>query len=68
MRVRQFLLHFRVEPTTPRACYIFKCGDKLLETVDKYRYLGIAMNEFLDFNVTVRLLHNQLVEHLVPHT
>ena len=43
------IVHFRVGPATPRACYIFKCGDKLLETVDKYRYLGIVLNEFLAF-------------------
>ena len=50
------IVHFRVGPATPRACYIFKCGDKLLETVDKYRYLGIVMNEFLDFNVTAKIV------------
>ena len=43
-------------PATPRACYIFKCGDKLLETVDKYRYFGIVMNTFLDFNVTGKIV------------
>ena len=50
------IVHFRVGPATPRACYIFKCGDKLLETVDKYRYLGIVMNDFLDFNVTAKIV------------
>ena len=48
------IVHFRVGPATPRACYIFKCGDQLLETVDKYRYLGIV--KFLYFNVTAKIV------------
>ena len=31
---------------------IFRCGQEVLETVRDYKYLGLLINEFLDFTYT----------------
>jgi len=33
---------------------MFFCGDKQLEIVDKHTYLGIVLNEHLDFSITAK--------------
>jgi len=33
---------------------VFLCGDKQLEIVDKYTYLGLVLNEHLDFSFTAK--------------
>ena len=35
---------------------MFKCGTQDLDIVDKYVYLGLTFNEFLDFNVTAKMV------------
>ena len=43
-------------PSVSRSTFSFKCGAQVLDPVDKYVYLGLAMNEFLDFNVTAKIV------------
>ncbi len=45
------VVHFR-KPQQPRTQYVFKYGIDVLEIVDKYKYLGTVLNEYLNFNVT----------------
>jgi len=33
---------------------VFFCGDKQLEIVDKYTYLGIVLNEHSDYSITAK--------------
>ena len=35
---------------------IFKCGSEILKVVSQYKYLGIILNEFLNFNNTADML------------
>ena len=37
--------YFRTRSVS-RSTFSFKCGTQVLDTVDKYVYLGLAMNEF----------------------
>ena len=45
------VVHFRRGPSVPRSGFNFKCGQSELQTVEKYRYLGLIFTEFLDFNI-----------------
>ncbi len=47
------VVHFR-SPSVNRTNTIFTCGNDNLDMVDKYTYLGIVLNEFLDYNVTAK--------------
>ncbi len=40
------------KPQQPRSQYVFKYGIDVLEIVDKNKYLGTEINEYLNFNVT----------------
>ena len=40
----------------PRSNVTFTCGSNDLATVDKYLYLGIALTEFPDFNITANIV------------
>ena len=39
-----------------RSKYIFKCGDMNIELTNDYAYLGFILNEFLDFNLTGKII------------
>ena len=41
------VLHFR-PPSVGHTNYNFRCGDAALNIVEKYNYLGLVLNEFLD--------------------
>ena len=47
------IIHFR-----PKSCQCtnvtFMCGDNILQSVDRYTYLGVLFHEHLDNNVTVK--------------
>jgi hypothetical protein len=43
------IVHFR-SLSTPRTSFPFKCG------TDSYIYLGLALNEFLDYNFTAKFV------------
>jgi hypothetical protein len=45
------VVHFRRGPSTPQSEFTFKCGDNALQTVEKYRYLGLVFTEFMDLAV-----------------
>ena len=45
------VIHFRWGPSVSRSNFAFKCGENDLQTVDRYRYLGLIFTEFLDLNV-----------------
>ena len=49
------IVHFR-KPQQPRNQYGFKYGSDILEIVDKYKYLGTVLNEYLNFNITADVL------------
>ena len=47
------VIHFRPNPV-PRLEFSFTCGAQNILIVDKYTYLGITLNEFLDFSITAK--------------
>jgi len=49
------IVHFR-QKQTPVSSFNFKIGDKSLEIVKQYKYLGVMINENLNFDVTAELL------------
>jgi hypothetical protein len=49
------IVHFR-KPRSVITPIVFKVGDKALETVHQYKYLGVILNEHLDYNVTADIL------------
>ncbi len=49
------VVHFR-KPQQPRSQYVFKYGIDVPEIVDKYKYLGTVLNEYLNYNVTADVL------------
>ncbi len=49
------IVHFRTK-TQPRTDFNFKFNNEIVECVDKYKYLGIILNEYLDFNITATIL------------
>ncbi len=42
-------MHFRRGHSVPRSNYHFTFGDIVIETIDKYMYLGITFTEFVDY-------------------
>jgi hypothetical protein len=49
------VVHFRL-PSMECSKYIFKCGDMNIELNNDYAYLGLILNEFLDFNLTAKIV------------
>ena len=49
------VVHFRL-PSMERSKYIFKCGDMNIKLNNHYTYLGLILNEFLDFNLTAEIV------------
>ena len=47
------IIHFRTK-SAERTNFSFKCDETELETVTQYTYLGLLLNEHLDYNVTAR--------------
>ena len=47
------IVHFRT-PSVPRTRSIFTVGECNLEVVESYKYLGLLLNEYLDFSVTAK--------------
>ena len=54
-REKTKIVHFR-KPRQKRSEFLFTYGSDTLEIVQKYKYLGVVLNEFLDFNVTAEVL------------
>lgn len=49
------IVHFRPD-SRARCEHIFKCGNEQLSVVDRYTYLGVVLQEHLDFNVTAKMV------------
>lgn len=49
------VVHFRKKRTKKTNC-VFRMGNKEMLVVEQYKYLGIILNEFLDFSVTADAL------------
>ena len=49
------VVHFR-KKTKQRSKYTFKIGQQIIQTVPKYKYLGIFVDEFLTFNDCAQIL------------
>ena len=49
------IVHYRPRNKT-RTEFNFKCGSDELSIVDKYVYLGLTINEFLDYNLTAKIV------------
>ena len=49
------VVHFRTKSVNQTQLN-FKFGTEILDKVDKYKYLGIVMDEFLDFSTTASIL------------
>ena len=49
------VMHFR-SLTTPQTNYRFLYRNENLETVNRYKYLGLVLNDHLDFNITAGVL------------
>jgi hypothetical protein len=47
------IVHFRPQSVGRSDC-CFKCGDHFLKVVGQYTYLGLMLNEFLDFDLTAK--------------
>ncbi len=44
------------KPSQPRSSFKFVLGNTELNIVEHYKYLGIILNEFLDYDVTAQVL------------
>lgn len=49
------VVHFRPN-SVQRSDFEFTCGSDKIGTVDRYSYLGITLTEFLDFDVTAKII------------
>ena len=49
------IVHYRPSGQE-RTQFVFKLGSENLEVVSQYKYLGLVLNEFLDFSITAALL------------
>jgi len=49
------IVHFRTK-SMPRSNVVFTCGDQVIEYVNQYKYLGLVLNEFLDLDVTAKMV------------
>ena len=49
------VMHFRPYSIS-RTTFRFTCGQRDLQIIDKYKYLGLVLNEFLDFSMTAKLV------------
>ncbi len=49
------IVHFRNQ-WVPRSAYNCQLGETVLCTIEQYKYLGLVLNKFLDFNITAQVL------------
>ena len=45
---------FGISQSVARSSFQFKCGESPIEYTDKYKYLGLVLNEHLDYNITAK--------------
>ena len=51
------VIHFR-QPSKPKTCFNFTCGNFDIDTVTKYKYLGLWFSEHLDLSVMAKALQD----------
>ena len=49
------IVHFRPQ-SIDRTSFKFMCGRQILTVIDKYKYLGVMLNEFVDFSLTAKMV------------
>ena len=49
------VMHFRPNSIS-RTTFVFTCCHSDLQIIDKYKYLGLVLNEFSDFSITAKLV------------
>ena len=49
------VVHFRPVAISKTNC-VFRCGNNIIDIIDKYVYLGIVLTEYLDFNITAKIV------------
>jgi len=49
------IVHFRSD-SLPRSVFVFKCGDQVIEYTDKYKYLGLVFNEYINLSITAKMV------------
>ena len=49
------ILHFRPK-CIPCTAYNFKLGEHTIMLTDRYKYLGLILTEFLDYNITAKMV------------
>jgi hypothetical protein len=47
------VVHFRSQ-SIPKSEFVFTCGDDCIQYCSDYKYLGLVLNEFLDYNITAK--------------
>ncbi len=57
MLENQPIVHLRNQ-WVARSAYNFQLGETVLYTIEQYIYLGLVLNDFLDFNITAQVLSN----------
>ena len=50
------IVHYRQGPKTPQTDFSFTYGDNTVEVCPSYKYLGLVLNEFLDYGVTCKTI------------
>ncbi len=49
------VVHFRYRALRRNEA-LFRCGDHEIAVIDSYKYLGLILDEFLDFNITAKMV------------
>ena len=47
------IVHFRL-PSVPRSLFHFSCGESTLDITQQYKYLGLILQEHLDYSITAK--------------
>ena len=58
-----YVIHFR-PPSVARSSFKFTCGQSVINTVSSYKYLGLRLNEYVDYSESITLVVQSPVEHL----
>ena len=58
------IVHF-MSPNITRSDFIFHYGDANIETVSRYKYLGVILTEHLDFIIMTKTVTQSDTGHLV---
>ena len=55
LKCKSEIMHFR-KPNVKRKNVKFNCSNNVLGVVNHHRYLGIVLNEFLDYNFMAKIV------------